>query len=466
LESITLEDVEFSTLIACENGLLDVERGTLSEFTPNAMPNHTIPVKFDREAKCPNWDEFLKQVVAAEDITLLQEWSGFLLLPDYRKHKILWVHGVGRNGKGVWVRTMEGMLGQENCSSVSLEEFDGSHRFAMYRLHDKLFNPCSEPTTTKILQTPLLKRVTGQDTIDGEIKGKQQTVNFRNTAKLTVIGNKFPKINDQTIAFQDRMMFIKFPNEYIGKAQIDDLERVWLDDLKERSGILNWQLEGLHRFLSQGVFTESKSQTETMLEFQRVSDSISAFLHEQCVLGPNRLTVRSEAYNIYKEYCDLIGTQPENDKTFTQRLKNTPKVKDGTTRINGKKERAWIGLTVNPFSDENGTDGAVGTLVAYPAEFQQSENKSESREGVPTVPSVPSFEEHTCIGVTIGSDIMLAVKDWCRTNRDERGEIDLNDLTAFVTNNLELDNPQRVIAKAFEKGIVAPSPKPGKVVVI
>jgi len=395
LTSVTMENVEFSNLIACENGLLDVERGILSNFTPNAMPFHSIPVKFDSEAKCPNLEEFLKQVLAPEDIPTLQEWSGFLLLPDYRKHKLMWLHGEGFNGKGVWTRTMEGILGLENCSGVGLEEFDGTHRFALYQLWGSLFNTCSEPSTNKILQTPLLKKVTGQDTIDAERKGKQKRLKFRNVAKMTVIGNKFPKVADNTLAFQDRMMFIKFPGAFLGKEQIDDLERVWLEDPQEKSGILNWMLQGLHRLLSQGEFTQSKNQQKTMLEFQRVSDSIGAFLQEQSMFGPNLMTPRNEAFEAYKDYCDFIGAPPETDKAFTQRMKNTPRIKDSSTRIDGKKTRVWIGFSVKPLNEETGTDGTLGTSV-LPQGNVRNQKYRGVENSVPTVPSVPNSEQRTC----------------------------------------------------------------------
>lgn len=358
LTSVTMENVEFSNLVACENGLLDVERGILSSFTPNAMPFYAIPAKFDPEAKCPNWEEFLKQVLVTEDIPTLQEWSGFLLLPNYRKHKIMWLHGEGRNGKGVWTRTMEGILGKENCSSVGLEEFNGDRRFALFQLYGSLFNPMNEPTRNKILQTPLLKKVTGQDTIEAERKGKQDRLKFRNVAKMTVIGNKFPKVNDSTVAFQDRMIFIKFPREFRGKDQVDDLERVWLEDLEEKSGILNWMLQGLRRLLSQGVFTESKSQEETEIEFQRASDTISAFIKEMVILSKNLVTIRSDAYEAYKNYCDMFGLEAENDKKFTQRLKETPKIKVTTTTAKGSRLRAWQGLGLKKLND----DGTVSDV--------------------------------------------------------------------------------------------------------
>jgi phage/plasmid-associated DNA primase len=221
-----------------------------------------------------------------------------------------------------------------------------------------------------------------------------------------VIGNKFPKVNDTTLAFQDRMMFTKFPNEYIGKAQIDDIEKVWLDNPQERSGILNWMLKGLHRLLSQGVFTESKSQKETMLEFQRVSDSISAFLTEQCIIGSNKTVARSIAFDCYKEYCDMIGTQPENDKTFTQRLKNTPKIKTGWVWIQGKHERAWKGFSVNPIQEENDTLDTADTLATYPVELEDSSNNRGSGEGVSSVTSVSNSKE------TVFSDGVSEVKGY------------------------------------------------------
>ena len=112
---------------------------------------------------------------------------------------------------------MESILGERNVSNISLEEFDGEHRFAMRQLYGKLFNPCSEPRTAKILETNLLKFATGQDTIEAEIKGKQQRLHFRNCSKITVLANRFPKVKDSTTAFKERRLFIKFPNEFTGK---------------------------------------------------------------------------------------------------------------------------------------------------------------------------------------------------------------------------------------------------------
>ena len=404
LKGLVFEDVVFSRKIALENGLLDLETSNieLTPFSPEEMPFHSLPVKYDKDAECPNWEEFIKEVVNPDDIATIQEWSGFLLLPDYRFHKLLWIHGEGRNGKGVWQRTMEGVLGEDNFSSVGLEEFDGTHRFALKQLYGSLFNACSEPTTNKLLQTPLLKKATGQDTIDAEIKGKQKRIKFRNCAKITVLANKFPRISDTTTAFKQRRLFIKFPNEYLDTngTQIQDLENVWLNNPQEKSGILKWMLDGLKRLLAQGHFTESKTQQETEAEFLKASDTISAFLTELGIFDKNLVTTRSEAYEVYKNYCDIFGLEVENDKKFTLRLKETPKITVTLVR-KPKQERAWKGLGLKTIDEEGkinqpitfDTLDTLGHALLPPTIVENSKNIGESSTPVSTVSPVSNIDQ-------------------------------------------------------------------------
>ncbi len=390
LKSITYQEIQFSKKIACENGLLDVETGEFTPFNLDEMALHQIDCVYDKDAECPSFLEFLHQILNQDDVTTLQEWSGYLLLPDYRFHKLMWIHGQGRNGKGVWQRTMEGILGEQNVSSIGLEELDGNHRFALECLYGKLFNPCSEPTTNRILQTSLLKKATGQDTIEAEIKGKQKRLKFRNTAKITVIANKFPKVRDETLAFRDRRLFITFPNEFTGKNSIVNLERVWLENSAEKSGILNWMLQGLHRLLSNGCFSESKSQEETEILFERASDTIGAFLREMAVYGKNHEAYRSCAYDSYKEYCEVFGLDQESDKKFTQRLKETR----GITSAKRHGERIWKGVTFREINEDGeitdpvlGADGADGAHSLYPQGIDEySKILKESSKSAPSAP--------------------------------------------------------------------------------
>jgi hypothetical protein len=188
---------------------------------------------------------------------------------------------------------------------------------------------------------------------------------IRNYAKITVIANKFPQVDDDSLAFRERRIFISFPNEFTGEKQIQNVERVWLDDRQERSGILNWMLEGLKRLLSQGYFTESRSQAQTEIAFERASDTIRAFITEMAIFDKNRVTTRTEAYEAYKRYCDVHGLENESDKKFTQKLKNTPRVSVSTVPPNN--QRAWKGLGLKQLNDE----GSLADLT-HLSHFEES----------------------------------------------------------------------------------------------
>lgn len=414
LTSLTMDKIVLSKKLALENGLLNVETQEFEPYTERSkyeIPFIQLNIKYDPAAECPNWLEFVKQVVNQDDILTLQEWSGYCLLPNYSFHKIMWIVGSGRNGKGVWQRTIENILGQENVGNVGLEEFDGQHRFSMAKLYGKLVNFCSEPQTKKELQTNLLKYATGQDTIEAEIKNKQSTLKFKNTAKITVLANKFPRVSDQTTAFKERRLFLKFPNEFTGENTIRDIEQNWLTINDERAGIFNWMLQGLKRLLEQGHFSTSQTQEQTELEFLRASDSVSAFVNECASYDRHYITTREEAKTAYEAYCDYYGLEVENDKRFTQKLKDTAKIKDTSKRIEGKKTRVWEGVNFKVLAEEDqevaseeqqtltfnesGTGGTLGTrTLSQPNSQKKICNLDECKTPVPTVPCVPN--QRTC----------------------------------------------------------------------
>lgn len=369
LRGLTLTEITFSAKISLPNGLFDPETQELTEHTPDEMPLFSIPTEYTPNSPYPKWQKWLDDVLPnKEDQALLQEWSGYILLPDYRFHKMLFNYGNGRNGKGTWERTIQAVIGKHNCSEVALEELNGFHRFSLKDLYGKLVNFCSEPSTKYILQTSLLKKLTGQDIISAELKGANKRLEYTNTAKITVSANGFPTVEDKSIAFKERRLFLHWTKEYLdeNKNQIQWIERTWLQGKEnEKKGILFWMVEGLKRLLDQGHFTQGKTQKETEILFQRASDTIRAFIEEMFVWDKNRVTTRSEAYEGYKEYCEIFGLESENERKFTQTIKETPKI-TATTTSKPKRERAWKGFSLKCLNDdETVTDVTDVTLLQH-----------------------------------------------------------------------------------------------------
>jgi P4 family phage/plasmid primase-like protien len=392
---LTYAKMEFSQKIALENCLLDVETLETSDFNEKEMPFYEISVTYNKDvdkSKLDNWTEFLKQVANPDDLPLLQEWFGYCLLADYRFHKALWIHGEGRNGKGVFDRTIKGILGLKNVSTVGLEQLDGTQRFVLKDLYGKLYNSSSEPTTNKIFQTEIFQKLTGSDVIKAEFKRKNELIEFTNCSKITIIGNKFPRVTNPTQAFKDRMIFVKFPNHFDDKDQIQKLEQNWLNDPEQKSAILNWALVGLQRLLSQGHFSLTKTQKEMEILFNRVTDNITAFQLEVGIISKNLATTRADTWTAYQNYCEEIGVEARRSSSLTQGMQRlAPKVKDGWI-YKPKKERTWVGF---------GLKNREQTTIEQMEQIEQqsitenfsTQNNNNIQSSAPNVPSVLNEEQ-------------------------------------------------------------------------
>ena len=382
--------------VPVQNGLLDLKTLELKPFDADLIYTYKLNVRFDGSAKCPKWLAFLLQILPVEDHALLQEYMGYCLLPIMPKHKMMWFYGSGRNGKGRVIATLEAIVGGENCCYLELGELDGDHRFSVAQLYGKLVNVCSEPSTVIALQTALLKKITGEDSLDAEVKGKQKRISFRNVAKVFVLGNEFPKVNDSSVAFQERTLILRFPNSFTGKDQIDDIEQTWLSIPVEVSGIFNWMLSGLHRLWQNNDFSVSKSTQEVMLDFKRTSDPMGAWMEDNCIFDLEGFVSRRAAFEDYKNYADQeLGKPPETERRFYQRLRDTPKIKDHNSN---KEGRGFKGIRLRNPDDQPQKDGQTqltptATTAVTADSFNFQKNLSSAGEKIcdakkPALPAV------------------------------------------------------------------------------
>lgn len=336
----------FVNKLPIENGIFHFVTHDVKAFDPEEVFTYKLNVGYNPEAKCPNFLKFVNQIIRKDDIPLLQEIMGYCLLPGMPFHKIFWFYGPGRNGKDRIILTLEHILGENSCSHLNLGELRESRRFSVAQLYGKLLNVSSEPDTKYPIQTNILKTLSGENTIHAELKMKNTRLRFRNVAKLIVVGNKFPKIEDSSIAFWDRVEVLNFPFSFTKKQAIQNIERQWLDKPGEKAGIFNWMLKGLYRLQENRVFSTSRTTKETKAEFMRVSDPFSAWLNDCCKILPSGQVLNDELYSSYKDYCDALGAPPEKPLAFYNKLRATPKIRPYRTTKMGKTFRGFLGISL------------------------------------------------------------------------------------------------------------------------
>jgi len=332
-------------LIPVKNGLYNITTNMLEPFDPKKIFTYQIHATYDKNRECPKFQKFLNEVIDRENLPIIQRFLGYTLYPDMPHHKMLWLHGTGRNGKTTLVKILISILGKENITSISIDELNLQFRFTVARLFGKLANISSEPSSRKELETELIKKLAGDDMVSGEKKNKQNTIEFENFAKIIVLGNRFPQVRDITPSFWERLLIVPFPNMFIKNANPNLAHEITTDE-NEKSGILNFLINGLKLLLEEKGFGESKSTNDIKKEFEKLSDTIIAFFNEQGIKNPQSIIPKETLYNAYKAYCEEQGLTIEGKTKFSQRIAEQPGVKEDRQQIEGKTTRCWRGITV------------------------------------------------------------------------------------------------------------------------
>ena len=333
-------------LINVKNGILNIKTGELSDHTSELFFTVQLPVKFDPNASCPKIEKFFSEIVAPEDVPLLEEIVGWTLWRPYDIHKAVMLYGRGRNGKGAFLRLLEEFLGIENVSHVSLPQLVGD-RFAGIDLVGKAANVYGDLPSKDLSETDVFKNATGSDTFRVQDKfGK--AFDYRNTAKLFFSANQLPKSPDNTDAFYLRWIILKFPYRFGTperpiNANLDNE----LSAEKELSGLLNLALRGLKRIENNGwKFSYRLTLEDVKAMYQRLSDPVYAFLQDCCEPSDDGEFIKSDLYKYFRAYAAENGLPPKTLTKFIQTMEDQSyiPVEPFRPEIDGVQRKSWKGI--------------------------------------------------------------------------------------------------------------------------
>jgi len=307
-----------------------------------------LPYDFTPDAICPNWLKFLNDAFNGdtESIDTLQKWFGYLLMPDTIHHKMLFIIGQARSGKGTIMRTMVEMLGRSTVASPSLNELAG--QYVLHGLMDKTVAVIPDARLSaradSVAITERLLSITGNDPQDiqrkylGTIHGVTLKVRF------TLFSNVLPKLSDTSAAFISRGIFLNMPNSYIGREDLGLGERL----MKELPGILNWAILGRFMLLRDGRFKQPQSGQELVDAMQMTISPMATFLQESCDEGGQVGTKE-----LFDAWC---AWSSENDhvqkldiSTFVRRLRDVkPSIQTRRISMGANRQRLLAGVSLKP----------------------------------------------------------------------------------------------------------------------
>lgn len=294
--------------INLRNGMFDLNTYSLMEHRPEFYSSIRIPVDYNEEDECPNFIRFLNQCFNGDEeaINLAQEWVGYILTAETRAQKALILYGLGKNGKGIFIDIISELIGQENISSIPMNEL--SRPFSRVCIYGKLANISNENEFNGAsLNTQYFKAIVGEDIITAEQKN-QPVIQFKPTARMVFSTNNLPHTNDGGYAFMRRLCMLHFKNV----VKEEDRDFYLREKLKEElNGIFNWALVGLRRLKENNFrFSECNSSNKLLKQYEMELNPMILFF-EQCVekehsdhREDNRII-----YNTYKSWARANGME-------------------------------------------------------------------------------------------------------------------------------------------------------------
>jgi len=348
-------------LINLENGIYDIKKKKLLEHNPEYYFLQQLPIIYNKNTKIKKTKQFFKQILKTDDIKRIQEIFGYCLYRDYHIQKGFMFTGEGANGKSTTLNLLKTMLGNQNVSSVSLQELC-ENRFAASNLYNKLANIYPDLPDKTLTKTGMFKILTGGDNISAEQKFKDY-FNFINYAKLIFSANKIPEAKDDTSAFFRRWEFINFPNTFYGE-KCDPKILSKLTDDKEISGLFNWSIIGLNRLLKNGCFSYSLAVDEMREKYTRLSSPIASFVMDCLEIQPQKYVLKDDLYACFIEYCVKNSLPTLTKNVFSMKLHEHVKVNDYRPSVSGKRVQAWIGIDFCASSDMSDMSGYTSYFIS------------------------------------------------------------------------------------------------------
>lgn len=313
-------------------------------FTPNVLP-----YAFAAEPASPDaWLSFLDSLWGddLESKQCLQEWFGYCLLPDTRHHKMLWIMGPMRSGKGTIARTLAATVGHENRVTPTLSSLGTN--FGAWPLIGKTLAIVGDArisgrSDTSVVIERLLS-ISGEDsqTID---RKNLPPITTKLATRFVVLSNEIPDLKDASAALGSRVLLLRTTESFLNR------ENKHLDDniQAELPGILFWAIEGWHRLRVQGRFTEPGSSREMSEEFRRASSPITAFVEDRCAVGEANCASAADLYAAWVEWCQDNGHKHGTLQAFFRKLRAAvPKVESTQDweRQGTRGKRVYAGITV------------------------------------------------------------------------------------------------------------------------
>lgn len=308
-------------LLTVRNGTVDLRTGELRPHERAHLCTKLADVVYDPDATCPTWRSTL-DVIFSGDTALIQYFQravGYSLTGDTREQVLHLCYGSGANGKSTVLDVMAELAGEYGCAadfSTFLDQgSSGGPRNDVARLAGARLVRSSEVGEGKKLNEGLIKSLTGGDVVSARFLYSED-FEFKPQFKLWLAANHKPVIRGNDHAIWRRVRLIPFEVTIPPEQRDGQLPQKLRAELP---GILAWAVEGCLEWLAEGLRPPDRVMAATE-EYRTESDSLGAFIAEECEVGTYFDVRAGDLYSAYRKWAKDNGEWEMSNQAFGRRM--------------------------------------------------------------------------------------------------------------------------------------------------
>jgi putative DNA primase/helicase len=275
-------------LFNCQNGTFNLRTMTFQSHSPADYITKASSVTYDAEIVCERWEEFISEIMCGDTDTakFLQKSQGYAISGDTSLECFFILYGAStRNGKSTLQESISHMLGDyartAQPQTISRRNINGSAPSPdIARLKGARMVNIPELEKDMELNTALVKQLTGGDAYTGRFL-HENPVEYKPEFKIFINTNQLPRTTDSTIFTSERVKLIPFDRHFAPEEQNPELKKLFQEE-DNKSGILNWLIEGYRLLQSEGLVPSEKVK-RAIAEYRNDDDTLGIFFADTLV---------------------------------------------------------------------------------------------------------------------------------------------------------------------------------------
>lgn len=322
--------------VAFNNGILDVITEEFLDFSDDYIITNKIPWNYNPDAYSELADKTLDKLACNDHQirALMEEAIGYTFYRRNEMGKAFILTGNRSNGKSTYLTMLRNLLGDDNTSSLDLNEL--GDRFKTAEVFGKLANIGDDIGNAFIPDTSVFKKLVTGEEVTVERKG-EDPFKINNYSKMLFSANDIPRMADRTGAVLRRLIIIPFNATFSpDDPDYDPFIRWKLESPDVMEYLINIGIQGLRRVLANNKFTDSAKVSEQVYQYNLENNPIELFFNESTredyIDKPT-----SNAYDEYIGFCHVNNLKPQSRISFSKQVCDRFDLESVQVRVDNKR---------------------------------------------------------------------------------------------------------------------------------